>query len=148
MAALSLIDGDRHWVKSCVGLRDREVPPALAASADASDGGQFVAEDAPADGSGVRFYAGQVLETALGHKLGTLCVAAPEPRAFTDEDRATLSDLAGWAEQELSSTELGEALRERAETEVRLRSVMDTVADGVVSFGADGIIESANPAAE
>ena len=82
-----------------------------------------------------------------GHKVGTLCIAGPEPREFSRQDRDVLADLAHWVEEELASTDLSEALRARGESEQRLTAVMSTVPDGVVSFGEDGVIESINPAA-
>jgi PAS domain S-box-containing protein len=160
IALVSLIDADRQWAKSCVGLDAREAPRSASFCARAILGDeQLVVEDAATDPAfagnpqvtgppHLRFYAGHVLRTPSGHRLGTLCVSGTEPRPFGDGDRAALAELAALAEQELASTELGEALRSRAETEMRLRALMDTVADAIVSFGDDGVIESVNAAAE
>jgi PAS domain S-box-containing protein len=160
IALVSLIDAERQWAKSCVGLDDREVPRGHSFCARAIlTEGELVVEDARADPAFadnpqvtgepfLRFYAGHVLRTPAGHRLGTLCIASPDPRAFGAADRAALADLAAFAQQELATTELGEVLRSRADAELRLRAVMDTVADAVVSFGDDGIIEGVNAAAE
>jgi GAF domain-containing protein len=44
---------------------------------------------------GLRCYAGVPLVTAFGAAVGTLCVAGPNPHAFTAEDVETLRHLAG-----------------------------------------------------
>ena len=49
----------------------------------------------------VRFYAGCSLNVN-GFKAGTFCVFDKKPRAFTEEDRQLLKDLAILAEQELA----------------------------------------------
>jgi sigma-B regulation protein RsbU (phosphoserine phosphatase) len=43
---------------------------------------------------GLRFYAGMPLTTVDGHNLGTLCVIDRQPRTVTEEELATLRDLA------------------------------------------------------
>lgn len=160
IALISLVDAERQWPKSLVGLDDAEAPREDSFCARAILGEDaLVIEDTHADPVFVnnaqvvgepylRFYAGQVIRDGQGFKLGTLCIADRVPRAFPPEDAAVLRDLGRWAEQELASTDLGEALRARSESEQRLSAVMATVADGVVAFGEDGTIESVNPAAE
>lgn len=61
---------------------------------------------------GIRFYAGAPLTMPDGTRVGTLCVMDAEPRVFSDEDLALLSDLARWAERELGySIERGRVQR-------------------------------------
>ena len=95
MALVSLIDKDRQWSKSRVGVDDWSTPRDEAFCNHALDlepGGVLVVEDAtlhpvfrdyPAvtGEMGVRFYAGAVLTSAEGAALGTLCVLDTAPRA-------------------------------------------------------------------
>ena len=160
IALVSLVDEHRQWTKSRVGVTGTEQPRDASFCARAILGeSAMVVEDTHYDPifaanpqvTGppfLRFYAGVVIRGPGGHKVGTLCVASPEPREFSVQDRDVLADLAHWVEEELASTDLSEALRARGESEQRLSAVMSTVPDGVVSFGEDGIIESINPAAE
>src|SRR5690242_18486218 len=99
MAAISLIDADRQWTKAGVGLVHGDEDPrdiAFCAHAIGHDADPWVVNDAAADprfadnplvtGGRVGFYAGAPVRTADGHKLGTLCVIDPRPRAFSDDD--------------------------------------------------------------
>jgi PAS domain S-box-containing protein len=160
IALVSLVDADRQWTKSRVGVTTKEVPRESSFCARAILGERdlvvpdtlvdpaFATNEQVVGEPYLRFYAGHVIRGAGGHKLGTVCVADTRPRSFGAEDRRLLGDLARWAEQELANAELGEALQARGETEQRLTAVMATVPDGVVSFNDEGIIESVNPAAE
>jgi GAF domain-containing protein len=93
MALVSLLDGDRQWFKSKVGLDRAETPVAISFCVHAvQQPNLFVVPDAAKDArfcdsslvSGephIRFYAGAVLETAAAVRLGTLCVLDTHPRA-------------------------------------------------------------------
>src|SRR6056297_1931368 len=92
LAFVSLIDEDRQWMKSCVGLETREI--SLDASIcvyaiqtdevtvipDATQD-ERVADNPFVTGEvGIRFYAGAPLRTSDGYRIGTLCVLDTEPR--------------------------------------------------------------------
>lgn len=93
IALISLVDIDRQWFKSCVGLADRETPIGLSfcAHAIAAEGDSvMVVEDARADPRfagnplvtgepHIRFYAGAPISVS-GEKIGTLCVIDQKPR--------------------------------------------------------------------
>ena len=113
IAIVSVVDSDRIWFKSHHGVEVQEIgrDPGLCASAILQDR-PWVVTDAAADPrtlanplvageAGMRFYAGVPLQTAEGHNLGTLCVLDTEPREVTDEETATLVDLAAIAMDEL-----------------------------------------------
>ena len=44
---------------------------------------------------GMRFYAGALLHSVSGHRMGTLCIGDLNPRIFAAEQRHRLSELAG-----------------------------------------------------
>lgn len=160
IALVSLVDVNRQWFKSRVGLPDEETPRSQSFCAYAIHStAPFVIEDAAADPrfadnplvTGepyIRFYAGQPLTGPGGHLVGTLCLIDREPRTITTEDLALLRDLSSWASDELNSVGLSQALTARTESEQRVRAVMESVADGIATFDESGIIESFNPAAE
>jgi PAS domain S-box-containing protein len=160
IAVVNLIDADRQWAKACIGLENRESPYAVSfcARAIGSDDALVVpdthldprfAEMAVVTGPPyIRFYAGQPISTASGFRVGTLCIAGPEPRELTERELALLYDLARIAETELNSEELSTALAARRESEARTAAVMEAVAEGIVTFDASGRVLSANPAAE
>lgn len=118
IALVSLVDENRQWFKSCVGLNATET------SRDISFCGHAIAHDdilmipdARADERfhdnplvvgepGIRFYAGCPLTVPDGSKLGTLCLIDVRPRELGEEDRALLRDLAHMAEQEIAAVHL------------------------------------------
>ena len=118
MAAVSLIDSDRQWLKSHVGPIDVELPREVAFCARAIEAGPdvFEVEDATGDerfkdnplvtgNPNIRFYAGHPLESANGHRLGTLCIIDTQPRRLTEGERQALVDLALWAQKEMTVDE-------------------------------------------
>jgi signal transduction histidine kinase len=106
ISLITLIDADRQWFKSRVGVEHTESPreTAFCARAIAQDDDLFVVPDAAADprfasnpdvtgGLHVRFYAGAPLVTQEGAALGTLCVIDREPRELTAGQERALRAL-------------------------------------------------------
>lgn len=106
IAAVSLIDEDRQWFKSKLGLDVSETPRDVAFCAHAILNGKesLIVEDATKDerfsdstlvtGSpGVRFYAGTPLVMSDGNAVGTLCVVDRVPRKITEGQRRALEVL-------------------------------------------------------
>lgn len=103
MAAISLIDQDRQWFKSSVGLGVRETPRDLAVCDHAiRQDTMFYVPDARLDDRfknnplvtgalNIRGYAGMPLTVEGGFRIGTLCVIHDQPLEL---DEATLQHLA------------------------------------------------------
>ncbi|NBB85019.1 MAG: PAS domain S-box protein [Bacteroidetes bacterium] len=113
IALITLLDDERQWFKSCVGLDRDETPRSQAFCAyNVTPGDVMVVEDATQDPRfkdnplvtgppHIRFYAGAPLFTPDGHTLGSLCVIAPEPRTLAPDDAETLKELAAMVVDEL-----------------------------------------------
>ncbi|MGW4522948.1 GAF domain-containing sensor histidine kinase [Amycolatopsis sp. NPDC004378] len=114
IALVSLVELDRQWFKSCVGLDERESPRSasfcsraierddLMEIPDARLDPRFADNPMVTGPPYIRFYAGQPVSTPSGHKVGTLCVIDREPRRLTAEQRDRLRDLAHWVELEVA----------------------------------------------
>lgn len=106
ISLVSIVDNERQWFKSRVGLDISEGPRdfAFCAHAILEPGSLLVVPDATLDqrfsdnpyvtgDAAVRFYAGAPLVTKSGHALGTLCVIDRTPRHLTPEQEEALRAL-------------------------------------------------------
>lgn len=137
MALITLIDEDRQWFKSCLGLEGTETPRDLAFCAHAIINPEqlLIVEDARMDARFsdhpavvgepyIRFYAGAPLVTDEGDALGTLCVVDTEPRQLTRLQLDTLTLLSRQVMQLLQLRATNELVRQYAEN---FRSLSDSV---------------------
>jgi GAF domain-containing protein len=135
---VSLVDQDRQFFKSCVGL-----PEPLASSRQTpvshsfcqhvvATGRPLIVENAktnplvqlnPAvEEMGIVAYAGIPLVTSDGHAIGSFCVIDHRPRLWSFDDIEMLQELAGCVMHEIEGRRLLQATEMRCrELEARLR---------------------------
>lgn len=122
VAFISLLDVNRQWFKSCIGLDMSETSIADSFCAHALGGDTLLVGDARHDARfrdnpvvvsppHLRAYAGRPLTSASGKVVGTLCVMDHRARAWTSADAQALADLGSWAETELRSSDLAGLVR-------------------------------------
>jgi anti-sigma regulatory factor (Ser/Thr protein kinase) len=113
IALLTLVDADRQWFKSRVGMTVAETSRAISFCTHAIQHRDvMVVPDARADARfcenpqvtgdpHIRFYAGAPLVTRDGHALGTLCVVDRVARTLAPEQLEALDALRHQAEAQL-----------------------------------------------
>jgi PAS domain S-box-containing protein len=160
IALVSLVDTDRQWFKSRVGVTLTETPRSVSFCAHAIlQDDVMVVRDARADArfadnplvrgeTAARFYAGSPIDVGDGMRIGTLCIIDSVPREFSDADRAMLRDLAGMVAGEIATIELRAACERERSSARALRTLLEHLPDAVLLLDAGGRILSCNPAAE
>jgi len=133
IALITLVDENRQWFKSKVGIDVQETERNISFCAHAIEQpGLFVVPDTLSDqrfrdnpmvvgDPRIRFYAGAPLLTPGGDPLGTICVVDRMPRTLSDDQRAALN-----------------ALRRQAESQLELRRKLDELRvaiDGLEKLG-------------
>lgn len=106
MGAISLIDRDRQWFKSRIGIEANETPRDISFCGhtilgnetlhipDTTADHRFAEHPLVTGDPHIRFYAGAPLTTAEGMNLGTICVIDNKPRTLTSDQKHMLEILA------------------------------------------------------
>lgn len=155
IALVSLVDQDRQWFKSRVGLAVTETPRDVAFCAhtimqstpliitDATRDVRFMANPLVTAEPNIRFYAGVPLRSAGGLAIGTLCAIDSRPRQLSKEQTDILMDLAALVSKEVQLREallLNRAHSEQAiqAVEARFRTVFERAGVGIALVAPDG----------
>ena len=167
VALVSLVDEDRQFLKSCVGIPEpwasrREMPlshpfcPYVVATAeplvvdDAREHPQ-IRDNLAIPDLGVIAYAGVPLATQDGHVLGSFCAIDHQPRQWSEEDISLLRDLAASVMTEVALRadiiERQHAEEELERVSVRNKLILESAAEGIYGLDTNGFTTFANPAA-
>ncbi len=157
IALVSLIDGERQWFKSRVGLTVRETARELAFCAhaiesddvlevpDASADARFATNPLVTGTPHIRFYAGAPLKTIDGYRVGTLCVIDQVPRRLSQGQRDL---LAGLARQVMRQCEWRRLAMDNAAEAAFHAAMVRGAGLAVIATTPEGLITRFNPAAE
>lgn len=128
VAFISLIDKDRQWFKSKVGMDTCETkrsdsfcthaiqnPETVYEVKDASLHETFIDNPFVTE-KGVRFYAGASLVHEGSHVLGTICVIDFKPKTLSDQQKTALKNLANQAVKLLELRSRNQNLRQTQST--------------------------------
>lgn len=166
IALISLMDAERQWFKSCIGIDAAETPREQAFCAhtilqsepmivpDAKIDDRFCNNPFVTDSPNIRFYAGVPIRSMAGLALGTLCAIDDEPRQLSPTQLAAMRDLADIAAKEVHQRETLVLARAQVDksriilekSEARFRSMFELAAVGIALVAPDGSFISVNDA--
>lgn len=166
IALVSLVDEQRQWFKSRVGLEACETPREYAFCAhailqteplvvnDARSDPRFVDNPLVTGAPGIRFYAGVQLRSRQGYPLGTLCIIDNKARELSATELALLQDLAGIVNEQLLQRERSQLAQQQINTaqqlmqarEQRYRLIFERAGAGIALVGPEGNWLSVNDA--
>jgi diguanylate cyclase (GGDEF)-like protein/PAS domain S-box-containing protein len=157
ISLVSLVDEERQWFKSRVGLDPSQTPRSMSFCSVAIQRPDevMVVPDASADPRfrdnplvtaepHIRFYAGAPLRMPNGQALGTLCVIDREPHEFSLKQSQILAVL---ARQVVAQLELRKKQSQLQLAVDRYQKLFDHTLDGVLQTRPGGEILAANAAA-
>src|SRR5215217_4247478 len=158
IALISLVDEERQWFKSSIGVDVDHTPREQAfcqytiQSDDIFEVGNATEDEAFKDnplvtGSmHIRFYAGAPLIDPNGHRLGSLCVIDTVPRSLNEQQRDALRTLAGEVMSHLLLKKQKRELEKSLAAHKEFSTLFNTSPEIHYIAGADSSIEFINDA--
>ncbi len=167
IALISLIDRDRQWFKSRIGIDISETPRDISFCAhvvadeeilyvtDAIQDQRFADNPLVVNEPNIRFYAGVPLKTSDNFTLGTLCVIDRQSRELTAIQIKQLEALGRLVISQLELRRNNEAanrlisvLDSSKQVSVLQQAILDSVNLAIISTDLQGLIQSFNLGAE
>jgi PAS domain S-box-containing protein len=168
IALINLVDEERVWFKSKIGLEDQEMLRNQSFCTEAIKQKELlVVENTEKDARfsslpvvmhdpKYRFYAGAPLISPQGYVLGTICILDIKPRTMTEKQQTALKELSRLVVSQLEMRRLvrrlkttlteKERIEERvAESERKLLTIVNTVSEGITLGDENGFFEVFNP---
>ena len=157
IALISLVDAQRQWFKSRVGLDAEQTAREVAFCAhavhadalmevdNAQEDARFRDNPLVTSAPHIRFYAGVPLHDGKGLALGTLCVIDRQPRQLDDHQRTQLQHLAQLTGELF---ELRLQARRQAEQSAMHQAMLDNAGSAVLVLDPQGRVLRGNPEAQ
>lgn len=155
ISLVSLLDEERQWFKSSVGLDAKQTAREIsfcqyAIMADdvyevsnALENDTFNTNPLVTGDPNIRFYAGAPLKDQEGYNLGTLCVIDTVPRTLTSQQKESLKLL---SYQVVSLLKLRKSNEELVRAQLEFKNFTELSKDLVCIANIDGDFRKVNPA--
>lgn len=155
IALISLLDENRQWFKSSVGLGATETARDISFCQYTIMGDEvyevnnalkneiFVNNPLVTGNPDIRFYAGAPLQDANGFNLGSLCVIDTKPRILSEEQKTALKLLAN---QVILLLDLRKKNVDLKNTQLEFKNFIELSKDLVCIANVDGTFRKVNPA--
>lgn len=154
IALISLVDRDRQWFKSRVGLDAEETSRKVSFCAhaihhsgqlleveDALEDQRFAGNPLVTGDPHIRFYAGMPIVDAAGLALGTLCVIDRKPRVLKQAQRQALKAL---SRQVMAQIRLSSELAVSHNRSRYFESILESAGGIIYELDANGIFTYVN----
>lgn len=153
VSLITLVDTDRVWLKSSVGMDGYEMPRGGMPCSHAimNEDGLIIPDltqddrfshDGKGPENGMQFYAGTPLTTRDGFNLGTLCVLDSKPRQISDDQFRRLKMLARQAMAQIELRHNLGALAKTTRKAISLENLMKRYTSRSVWERADLTVEN------
>jgi PAS domain S-box-containing protein len=155
IALISLLDENRQWFKSRIGLGASETPRDISFCQYAIMGEEvyevnnaleyetFANNPLVTGNPDIRFYAGAPLQDVNGFNLGSLCVIDTKPRMLSDDQKSALKLLAN---QVVLLLDLRKKNVDLKNTQLEFKNFIELSRDLVCIANVDGTFHEVNPA--
>ena len=155
IALVTLLDKDRQWFKSSVGLGVSETPREISFCQysimgddvyevnNALENKLFADNPLVTGNPDIRFYAGAPLQDSEGFNLGSLCVIDTIPRVLTEQQKNALKLLAN---QVVLLLQLRKKNADLNTTQKEFQNFIDLSKDLVCIANVNGLFSKVNPA--
>lgn len=155
IALVSLLDEDRQWFKSTVGLEVTETPRSVSFCQyaimsdevyevnDTTENEMFADNPLVTGDTNFRFYAGVPLKDENGFNLGSLCVIDTKPGVLTNEQKNALKLL---ADQVVLLLDLRKKNANFIKSQREFQNFIELSKDLVCIANVDGFFYKVNPA--
>ena len=155
IALVSLIDSQRQWFKSTIGIDVTETSredsfcqytimgDGVFEVSNALENEIFADNPLVTGAPKIRFYAGAPLQDANGFNLGSLCVIDTKPKILTEEQKNALQLLAGQVVSLLDARKINLDLNK---SQREFQNFINLSKDLVCIANVDGLFHKVNPA--
>ncbi|WP_169569340.1 ATP-binding protein [Sneathiella limimaris] len=156
---INLVGETTVWSKSNIGVQKTERPREdsicaytilqndLICISDVEQDDRFKQNSYDILGKPLKYYVGLPLKAYGGFNVGTLCLMDNKARTLQYDEFEALKDFAEAIQQQFNLSRLEQDGRFLVSQTSRLNTLLEALADGIMTIDSDGLVESVNQSA-